>query len=79
MEKSNQNKLFLGYVIEASTCLSNIHYSCGLVWFGSVPKMQTANRTEPREFEKENQVRFFAVLVWIALVCGFSIELIRYL
>ena len=43
MEKSNQKILFLGYVSGASTCLSNINYSCGLVWFGSVPKMQTAN------------------------------------
>jgi len=48
MEKSNQKRLFLGYVIGASTCLNNIHYFCGLVWFGLVPKMQTANQIEPR-------------------------------
>jgi len=76
MKKSNQKRLFLGYVIGASTCLSNIHYSCGLVWFGSVPKMQTANQTEPRGLVQKSSefirtkcgfLRFWFGLVWFAV------------
>ena len=60
----------------ASTYLSNIHYSCGLVWFGSVAEMQTANRTEPcGSVQKSSEfirtkcgfLRFRFGLVWFAV------------
>jgi len=60
----------------ADTSLSNIDYSCGLVWFGSVVEMQTANQTKPRgsmqkssEFirTKCGSLQFRFGLVWFAV------------
>jgi len=59
----------------ASTCLSNIHYSCGLVWFDCWDANCKPNRTA--QFNTKvirihpNQLRFFAVSIWIGSVYVF--------
>jgi len=53
-----------------------------VVWFGSVGKMKTANQTMRLSTKvtriHPNQMWFFAVLVWVGSVCGFSIGLDRF-
>jgi len=62
-----------------STCLSNIHYSCGLVWFGSVAEMQTKPNCAVQCKSHLNSSEPSAIFCGFGgLVCGFSIGLVRF-
>jgi len=66
----------------AGTSLSNIDYSCGLVWFGLVVEMQIANQTKLRgSMQKSSEfirTKCDFLRFWIGLICGFSIGLVQF-
>ena len=54
------------------------------VWFGLVGKIKTANRNKPCSCVKkwsiyiETKCIFFAVSIWVSLVCDFSVKFVRF-
>jgi len=66
----------------ASTILSLITLSILAVWFGLVQLLRCKPQTEPNRAVQckshPNSSEPSAVSVWIGLICGFSIGLVRF-
>ena len=80
--KIESKEIILELCYWASTCLSNIHYSCGLVWFGLARLLRCKPQIEPNRAVQckshPNSSEPSAVFCGFGLVCGFFIGLVRF-